>query len=211
MGMMTLFRRKQANTALAVSAPAAMTMHGGSRGVLEQYAVRTLVDRGVMIEGSIMTQNGAAIDGNVKGQVCVVGKNAALLIRESAHIAGDVYAPIVVVSGRVTGKIEARFVRLYKGCHVKGTIRAARLIVDDGAIIENDAMDAGVVAVLPPPVQEASVLETAQPAPAAPVSAPPDAPQKTRPSVDDFLAAMGGRPSVAPSWVSPPPSESEAA
>lgn len=210
MGVMTLFRRRTpSDSTLAVASSGAMEVHGAYRNALEQYAVRTLVDRGVMIEGNLMTQNGAAIDGNIKGQVCVVGKNAALLIRESAHVAGDVYAPIVVVAGRVTGKIEARFVRLYRGSHVKGTIRAARLIVDDGAVIENDAMDAGMTATaLPPP-------SAPTPAPPAPekVSAPPAAVSVVggaAPSAEDFVAVLNDR-RTDPSWIHGKPPESKTA
>lgn len=105
-----------------------------------QYQVLSLVSESMTINGDIRSEAGAALDGTVNGSVEVAHANAALLVRASARINGNVSAPQVLVSGEVHGDIDARFVRLYPGSRVYGKISAARMIVDDGAIISNDSI-----------------------------------------------------------------------
>jgi len=135
MRLLTLFRPKP-RTDLNVR----MVEGGGAHSrpgmsALERYQVRSLVAGGMTIDGNISSQNGAALDGVVNGDVCVRNANAALLVRETAVVNGSVRAPIIMVCGEINGDIEGRFVRLYPGSRVSGAIRAARLIVDDGAHI----------------------------------------------------------------------------
>lgn len=206
---MGLFRKRTTGNQLSVI-PAttaghgtALAPHGSNRQVLEQYAVRSLVDKGVVIDGNVTTHAGAAIDGTVRGNVCVLGASSALLIRGTAHVAGTINAPIVMVAGTVHGKIEARFVRLYAGSRVRGHISAARLIVDDGAIIESGAMDAGIGAA----VVAACLPSTAVPADLRmPTSEDPTAPPLPRQSAGaaDFIDVLNRREQAAaslpPAW-----------
>lgn len=154
MGLLALFKPKT-RTDLSTQ-----VVQGGSAAVApnvaQKFAIRSMVAAGMTIEGNITSDNGAAVDGVVRGDITVKGPNCALLIREGAVVHGNVRASLALVRGRVQGDIDARFVRLYPGSHVTGRIRSARLIVDDGAVIENDevAIGGGEGVALPPPTDQ---------------------------------------------------------
>lgn len=116
------------------------------RAVAAKHEIRSMVAAGMQIRGNIISKSGAAIDGGIIGTISVVAPNAALLIRASAVVHGTIRAPICMIAGTVKGDVIGRFVRLYPGAKVIGNIHAERLIVDDGAIVQNASMIAGPTA-----------------------------------------------------------------
>lgn len=133
-------RRKAPSTDLATSLVGQAVGGVGPNSPFVKFAVRSLVSEGMEIRGDLVSKNGAALDGVVLGNIMVQAANAALLIRATARVEGNIDAPQVLVSGEVVGDITARFVRLYPGSRVFGRVKAARLLVDDGAVIDNDAI-----------------------------------------------------------------------
>lgn len=110
---------------------------------LRQHGVRSLLDRGLTFTGTLESDKGAVLDGTINGDLIVTDANAALLLRAGSKVTGTVRAPIVLIGGEVEGEVEGRFVRIYPGAVVRGRIRATRLIVEDGATVETEAISAG--------------------------------------------------------------------
>jgi cytoskeletal protein CcmA (bactofilin family) len=84
----------------------------------------------VEIEGSIKFQNELLIDGKVQGQI---NSDGVLTIGENADICGEIKTKFVTVYGKVHGNITAERCELKSKCTLQGDLKAARLIVEEGA------------------------------------------------------------------------------
>ncbi len=84
----------------------------------------------VEIEGSITFQKELLIDGKVRGQI---NSDGVLTIGENAHIRGEIKTKYVTVHGKVNGRITAERCELKSKCSVRGDLKAARLIIEEGA------------------------------------------------------------------------------
>ena len=84
----------------------------------------------VEIEGSITFQKELLIDGKVQGQV---SSDGVLTIGEKADVRGEIKTNSVTVHGKVHGNITAERCELKSNCTVEGDLKAARLIIEDGA------------------------------------------------------------------------------
>lgn len=202
MGLMRLFRRQPKDLAVRVVHGAledrrggtGMT-NGGGRNPFDEFQVRSLVADGMVIDGDLASERGAAVDGVINGNVKIRAANAALLIRGGAHITGNVDAAVVFVRGRVDGNIRGRFVRLYAGCQVNGTIESERLMIDDGARLKGPGMGVGATtakAITPAPASTAAASAEEAPAGAGANAETASEPAKVA-GVDDFIAAMQQR------------------
>ena len=85
----------------------------------------------VEIEGSITFQKELLIDGKVQGQI---NSDGMLTIGENADIRGEIKTKSVTVYGKVHGNITAERCQLKSKCTIEGDLKAARLIVEEGAI-----------------------------------------------------------------------------
>ena len=103
-----------------------------SRGDLENSspAGKCILSSDVKIRGSIRFQKELAIDGKVQGQIISDG---VLTIGENADIFGEIKAKSVTVHGKVHGNITAERCELKSKCTLEGDLKAARLIVEEGA------------------------------------------------------------------------------
>ena len=104
----------------------------GSTGDLENSssAGKCTLSRDVEIEGSITFQKELLIDGKVQGQITSDG---VLTIGEDANIRGEIKSKSVTVYGKVQGNITARRCELKSNCTLQGDLKAARLIIEEGA------------------------------------------------------------------------------
>jgi cytoskeletal protein CcmA (bactofilin family) len=84
----------------------------------------------VKIKGSITFQKELLIDGKVQGQIISEG---VLTIGENADIRGEIEAKSVRVYGKVHGNITAERCELKSMCTLEGDLKAARLIIEEGA------------------------------------------------------------------------------
>jgi len=84
----------------------------------------------VEIEGSITFQKELLIDGKVQGQI---NSNGVLTIEENADIRGEIKIKSVTVHGKVHGNITAERCELKAKCNLQGDLKAARLIIEEGA------------------------------------------------------------------------------
>jgi cytoskeletal protein CcmA (bactofilin family) len=84
----------------------------------------------VEIEGSITFQKELLIDGKIRGQI---RSDGVLTIGENAYIRGEIKTKSVTVHGKVNGKITAERCELKSKSTLRGDLKAARLIVEEGA------------------------------------------------------------------------------
>ena len=96
----------------------------------ETKAEKCTLSSDVEIEGSISFQKELLIDGKVQGQVTSEG---VLTIGKNAKIRGEIQTKSVTVHGKVHGNITAERCELKSNCTLEGDLKAARLIIEDGA------------------------------------------------------------------------------
>ena len=74
------------------------------------------------------------IDGRVEGTITLT--DSKLTIGSSAHVDADVAARDVVILGVLNGNVTATVrVELRKGGNLTGNVRAARLSIEEGALV----------------------------------------------------------------------------
>lgn len=89
---------------------------------------------GARFEGPVHLLGPGRIDGDVEGDVYSADP---LWIGGSARVRARVIAPEIVVDGRVDGALHAsRRVELRAGARVHAEIRAAKLVLEEGAVLE---------------------------------------------------------------------------
>jgi cytoskeletal protein CcmA (bactofilin family) len=93
-------------------------------------AGKCILSREVEIEGSIKFQKELFIDGKVHGQI---NSDGVLTIGEHADVRGEIKSKSVTVYGKVHANITAERCELKSKCTLQGELKAARLIVEDGA------------------------------------------------------------------------------
>ena len=96
----------------------------------------SLISSDLKLEGSITGGAEVQIDGSITGDVRV----ERVLIGESGHIDGGVFAEAVEVRGRVSGSITAKQVRLYGAAHVEGDITHEQLAIETGAFFQGRSL-----------------------------------------------------------------------
>lgn len=108
----------------------------------------SLVGTKTVIEGVVRTEGSIRIDGRLVGDV-IAKSNAAVGLTGSVE--GNVTARNISVAGKVSGTVTAAEKLVLEGKSVmRGDIRAARLVVDEGAMFDGKCAMAGQPA--PPPL-----------------------------------------------------------
>ena len=101
--------------------PNPMADHGG----------KDILSSDVEIKGSIKFQKELLIDGKVEGEI---NSDGILTIGENADIRGEVKTKSITVYGKVHGNITvAERCELKSKCTLQGDLKAARLIIEEGA------------------------------------------------------------------------------
>ena len=109
-----------------------ISMNPPSLGELENSSPskKCTLSSDVEIEGSITFQKELLIDGKVQGQI---NSDGVLTIGENADIRGEIKTKSVTVHGKVHGNITAERCELKSKCTLQGDVKAARLIIAEGA------------------------------------------------------------------------------
>jgi len=110
-----------------------ISMIPGSTGDLENSSSggKCTLSSDVEIEGLITFQKELVIDGKVHGQI---NSNGVLTIGENADIHGNIKAKSITLFGKVHGNIAAaERCELKSKCILQGDLKAARLLMEDGA------------------------------------------------------------------------------
>jgi cytoskeletal protein CcmA (bactofilin family) len=86
----------------------------------------------LVIKGEVRAQEDVAIAGRVEGSVHVSGYTVT--VQPGGHVAADINARQIVVSGRVTGLLIAdERIELRETAHIEGDLAAPRIVIADGA------------------------------------------------------------------------------
>lgn len=97
---------------------------------------RTFFSAGTRIEGTLELDGEVRLEGHIKGKVSGSG---VVIIGEHANLEADVFALSIVVDGVVRGELHASDrLELHRTARVKGTIRATRIRIDEGAAFEGE-------------------------------------------------------------------------
>jgi cytoskeletal protein CcmA (bactofilin family) len=142
-----------------IEKPNPMADHGG----------KDILSSDVEIKGSIKFQKELLIDGKVEGEI---NSDGVLTIGENADIRGEIKTKSITVFGKVHGNITvAERCELKSKCTLQGDLKAARLIIEEGAtFIGKSEVTSGTV----------------------PAKAAPGRPEVVR-SSEPIKAAFGGR------------------
>ncbi len=114
----------------------------------DKNAVKELniIGSGTTVEGKIRTQGNIRVDGKMVGELHAAENVAVGLTGE---IEGNINGRNVTVGGKIRGNIIAVDKLVFEGkAVVRGDIRAARLVIDEGAVFDgkismSDARTAG--------------------------------------------------------------------
>lgn len=94
----------------------------------------SLVGTGTVVEGKIKTEGSIRIDGKLIGEIHA---KANIAIGLGGVVEGNLSGKNVSLAGKVVGTVAAaEKLVLEQKCTVKGDIRAARLVVDEGATFD---------------------------------------------------------------------------
>jgi cytoskeletal protein CcmA (bactofilin family) len=100
----------------------------------EERRVTAWIGQGVVVEGTITSSQDLRIDGRVDGTIEVGGHG--LILGANAAVKANLVARSILISGNVTGNVTATDrLELHATGSVQGDVRAPRLVVADGAVI----------------------------------------------------------------------------
>jgi len=93
-----------------------------------------LIATGTVFEGKLRTPGSIRIDGRVVGEVIATNN---ISIGGGGDIDGNVSAKNITIGGKVQGTIVAQEKLVFESkASVRGDIRAAKLVIDEGAIFD---------------------------------------------------------------------------
>jgi cytoskeletal protein CcmA (bactofilin family) len=98
---------------------------------MAEHSGKDILSSDVEIKGSIKFQKELLIDGKVEGEI---NSDGVLTIGENADIRGEIKTKSITVFGKVHGNISvAERCELKAKCTLQGDLKAARLIIEEGA------------------------------------------------------------------------------
>jgi len=96
--------------------------------------LNTIIGKGTQIKGNLKVQNSLRIDGTVTGDV---HSTDTVIVGKDGEVQGQVKGKHVLLAGKVQGNVIATDrVYLETKAVIQGDIRAARLVVDEGALFD---------------------------------------------------------------------------
>ena len=101
------------------------------------HAVETLVGPRAVIRGDVTFTGGLYVEGAIHGKVQAEDGSAAVItIADTGHVEGEVFAPVVVINGRMTGDVHAgERIELAANARVNGNIYYKVVEMAAGAMI----------------------------------------------------------------------------
>src|SRR6266853_210190 len=98
---------------------------------MAEHSGKDVLSSDVEIKGSIKFQKELLIDGKVEGEI---NSEGVLTIGENADIRGEIKTKSITVFGKVQGNITVtERCELKSKCSLQGDLKAARLIIEEGA------------------------------------------------------------------------------
>jgi cytoskeletal protein CcmA (bactofilin family) len=115
---------------------------------MAEHSGKDILSSDVEIKGSIKFQKELLIDGKVEGEI---NSDGVLTIGENADIRGEIKTKSITVFGKVQGNITvAERCELKSKCTLQGDLKAARLVIEEGAtFIGKSEVTSGMTAAKP--------------------------------------------------------------
>jgi len=111
-------------------------------------SVISIIGPGMKVVGDCETDGTIRVEGTVNGSI-KAGK--AVVVGKDGAVHGDVSAQDAVISGRVTGTLVAESrLELQATCRVEGEVRARRMQLEEGAVL-NGTVNMGADVAAPHP------------------------------------------------------------
>jgi cytoskeletal protein CcmA (bactofilin family) len=103
----------------------------------KQPAIKSLIADGSQIVGNISFTDGLRVDGDVTGNIRAKDSVASMLvISETAHVVGEIFADHIIINGLVKGPVSARLMlELQPNARIEGDVQYAALEMHQGALI----------------------------------------------------------------------------
>lgn len=109
-----------------------------------------LIGPGTIIEGKLRSRGNIRIDGKINGELLA---SEMVSVGSSGEIEGSVSAKNISIGGKVKGSITVQEkLVLENKAMVSGDIRAAKLVIDEGAIFDGNCTMSGNKTLQPQPV-----------------------------------------------------------
>jgi len=113
-------------------------MFGKDRDEKTSTAIVGFIGPGMRVDGKVVFEHTVRIEGEVKGEIT---GNGTLVVGEGATIEAEVKADTAIITGTVTGVIEAATrVEIKAPGRVTGEVRTPNLIIGDGAVFEGNSV-----------------------------------------------------------------------
>jgi cytoskeletal protein CcmA (bactofilin family) len=94
----------------------------------------SIITAGTICEGKLRSPGSIRVEGRVVGEV-VAGQSVS--IGGTGEVDGNVSAKLVTIGGKITGGILAQEKLVFEAkAIVRGDIRAAKLVIDEGAVFD---------------------------------------------------------------------------
>src|SRR5215470_3600010 len=115
---------------------------------MADHSGKDVLSSDVEIKGSIKFQKELLIDGKVEGEI---NSDGVLTIGENADIRGEIKTKSITVYGKVQGNITVgERCELKSRCTLQGDLKAARLVIEEGAtFIGKSEVTSGMAAAKP--------------------------------------------------------------
>ncbi|MGH9585883.1 MAG: bactofilin family protein [Acidobacteriaceae bacterium] len=92
------------------------------------------IGKSVQIHGEVKGSEDLVVDGTIEGTITL--SESRLTIGPNAHVQANVSARDVIILGKLVGDVNASGrVELRAGANLKGDIRAARLAIEENAVL----------------------------------------------------------------------------
>ncbi|MBZ4190436.1 bactofilin family protein [Niabella beijingensis] len=96
---------------------------------LDNIAINTVIDEGMLIKGNISGEGAIRIDGKVEGNIDL---KEGIILGEKAEITGAVKSNIIVVHGKLYGNINCRYLYIKSTGLIDGDIEVGAFEVELG-------------------------------------------------------------------------------
>src|SRR4051794_35818745 len=127
-GSMAAASEESSKPAYSEPAKTSLTDH---HKFMAEHSGKDILSSDVEIKGSIKFQKELLIDGKVEGEI---NSEGVLTIGENADIRGEIKTKSIIVFGKVQGNITvSERCELKSKCTLQGDLKAARLIIEEGA------------------------------------------------------------------------------
>src|SRR6266481_1890182 len=112
-------------------APTPTIIHNPNPNPMADHGGKDILSSDVEIKGSIKFQKELLIDGKVEGEI---NSDGVLTVGENADIRAEVKTKSITIYGKVQGNISvSERCELKSKCVLQGDLKAARLIIEEGA------------------------------------------------------------------------------